>query len=102
MCETTALPATSSRDESGQSLVLHREQILVVLEHRAERRLDVLDVELLRAERRQRPRPVDRLREARWLLQVERAQLGDERGGFGSEPLGHARDAQLDDLDLAL
>ncbi len=74
----------------------------MVLEHRPERRLHVLHVELLLAERRQRLRPVDRLREPRRLLQVEQAQLRDERGRLGREPLRNAGHAQLHDLDLPL
>src|SRR5439155_16279487 len=102
MWETTALAGTGAGDEPGERLVADREQILVVLEHRAERRLDVLDVELLPAERRERLRPVDRLGETRRLLQVERPQLGHERRGLGGEPLRHAGYPQLHDLDLPL
>ena len=36
------------------------------------------------------------------LREVESAQLAHERGRLGGEPLGDARDAELDDLDLAL
>src|SRR6185312_8375970 len=98
---TTACSATGVRDEARERLVADRLMILVILEQRAERRLHMLDVELLAAEGRQRAHPVDRLGEPGRLLQVERAQLGCETGRLGCEPLGHARHAQLHDLDLA-
>ena len=102
MWRTTALAGTGAGDEPGQRLVADGEQVLVVLQDGAERRLHVLGVELLRAERGQRLRPVDRLRETRRLLEVEGAELCDERGCFGGEPLRDAGNPQLDDLDLAL
>src|SRR6476646_8504328 len=73
MCETTPLPGTGAGDEPRERLVANREQILVVLEHRAERRLHVVDVDLALAERGQRLRPVDRLGHAVRLLQIELA-----------------------------
>src|SRR5690348_3047682 len=97
-CRTTACSATGVRDEARERLIADRLVILVVLEQRAERRLDVFDVELLPAERRQRANPVDRLREARRLLEVERAQLGREARRLSGEALGHAGNTQLDDL----
>src|SRR5437764_3439090 len=102
MWRTTALFGTGAGDEPGQRLVADGEEILVVLQHGAERRLDVLDIELLPAERRQRLCPVDRLGETRRLLEIEGAELRDEGGGLGGEPLGHAGHPQLDDLDLAV
>ena len=65
----------------------------MVLQHRAERLLDDLGVELLLAERRQRPRPVDRLGDTRRLGQVEPAQTADERGRLRGEPVRDVRDA---------
>ena len=41
-CSTTALSATARGDEPGQPLVPDEQQVLVVLQHGAERRLDVL------------------------------------------------------------
>src|SRR5947208_2253685 len=90
----------SSSSIPAPSLVSHGEEILLVLQHGDERRLDVLDVELLRAERCQRLRPVDRLGETRRLLEIEGAELRDECGGLGGESFGHAGHPQLDDLDL--
>src|SRR5437868_10133242 len=92
--------ATCRRDEPSESLVANREQVLVVLEQRPKGRLHVLDVQLLPAESRQRPHPVDRLREPRRLLQVEGAQFRCEPRSLLREPLGHAGHPKLDDLDL--
>ena len=77
-------------------------EVLVVLQDGAERLLDDGRVELLAAERDERLRPVDRLRDARRLGQVELAQPGDERRRLGRQALGHAGHAQAHDLDLAL
>src|SRR5437899_576138 len=98
----TALPGTALGDESGEGLVPHGQEVLVVLEHGSEGLLDRLDVELLLSERAERAGPVDRLGEPRGLGEVERAQPRDERRGLGGEALRHAGDAQPDDLDLAL
>src|SRR5215213_9787536 len=100
--ERPGLPGAGAGDEAGERLVADREQVLVVLEHRPERHLHVLNVELLLAEGRQRARPVDRLGEPRRLLEVEAAQVRDERRSFRREPLGDPGNAQLHDRDLAL
>ena len=89
-------------DEPREGLVPHRLDVLAVLEHRAERLLDDVGVDLLAAERVERHRPVDRLCHARRLGEVEPAQLAHERGGLGGELLGDAGDPDLDDLDLAV
>ena len=74
-------------DEAGERLVPNGLDVLAVLEHRAERLLDDLRVDLFPAERGERLRPVDRLRDARRLREVEPAQPADERGRLGREPL---------------
>ncbi len=51
--------------ELAQARVAHALDVLVVLQHRAERRVDDVGVELLLAERDERLRPVDRLGDAR-------------------------------------
>src|SRR5256885_13535049 len=66
-------------DQVDEGRVPHALEILVVLEHRAERRLDDLRVELAAAERSERLRPVDRLRDSGRLLEVEPAQRSEER-----------------------
>ena len=73
-----------------------------MLEHRAERVLDDVGVELLAAEGGERLCPVDRLGDAGRLGEIEPAQAANEGGGLGGEPLRHARSAQPHDLDLAL
>ena len=83
-------------------VVADRLEVLVVLQHRAERRLDDLRVQLLPAEGRERLRPVDRLGDARRLREIEPAEAGDETGDLLGESLGDPRDAKLHDLDLAL
>src|SRR5690242_8283172 len=102
-CLTNALLGSSRLlEQAEQRLVANREQVLVVLEHRAERLLDHLRVELLPAERGERARPVDRLGDARRLREVEPAEPAHERGRLRREPLGYAGDAQPHDVDLAL
>ena len=110
-CRTIALPCTrptvpprSARllDEAGEGLVANRLDVLAVLEHRAERLLDDLGVDLLAAERGERVRPVDRLRDAGRLREVEHAQPAHEGRGLGGELLRDAGHAQPHDLDLPL
>ena len=81
-------------DEADERLVAHGLDVLAVLQHRAERLLDDLGVDLLAPERGERLRPVDRLGDAGRLREVERAQAADERGGLLREPLGDPGDAQ--------
>src|SRR5918994_6513586 len=88
--------------ECDKRLVPHRGKVLVVLQHRAERLLDRLRVEILMSERGKRPRPVDRLRDAGRLRELEPAHPLDERRRLGGEPIGDARDTQRHNLDLAL
>ena len=97
-----AAAARASPSSASDGVVAHQVEVLVVLEHRAERLLDDGCVELLAAEGHERLRPVDRLGHAGGLGEVEVAQPGDERGRLGGQPLGHPGDAQAHDLDLAL
>src|SRR5690242_13386165 len=71
------------RDERGERVVAHRLEVLVVFQHRAERLLDDLGVQLVAAERGECLRPVDRLGDAGRLCQIEPAQATDEPGGLG-------------------
>ena len=80
-------------DELRERLVAHGLDVLAVLEHRAERLLDDVGVDLLAAERVERHRPVDRLGDPGRLRQVEAAQLTDERRRLGGEALGDARES---------
>src|SRR5262245_51360525 len=92
----TALPrAARRRDEIGERLVPDRLDVLAVLEHRAERLLDHLGVDLLPTQGGQRMRPVDRLRHTRRLREIEATQTADECGRLGGEALWDARDAEL-------
>src|ERR1700756_2060458 len=84
-CLTTACgvrSVTGRGDERRERVIAEREQILVVLEQRAERRGDMLHVELSLPERGQRAHPVDRLGDPGRLLQVEGTQLGGEARGL--------------------
>ena len=74
----------------------------MVLQHRAERRLDHGRLELAAAECLERLRPVDRLGDSRRLHEVEAPQPLDECGRLRREPCRHARHLQPDDLHLAL
>ena len=78
-------------DEPRERGVADELEVLVVLEHRAQRLLDDRRVELLAAERGERVRPVDRLGDAGRLREVEAAQTADERGRLRGEPLGDVR-----------
>src|SRR5262249_34041514 len=76
------------RDERRERVVANGLEVLVVLQHRAEGLLDDLRVQLLAAEGGEGVRPVDRLRNAGRLRQVQPAQPADEPGGLGGQPLG--------------
>ena len=95
-------PLRAWATSSARRLVAHDVDVLAHLQHRAERLLHDLGVDLLPAERSERVRPVDRLGDARGLRQVEPPQPAHERGRLRGEPLGHARHAQAHDLDLPL
>src|SRR5438034_11108807 len=101
---TTPLAGGNPRllEQFGERDVADALQVLVVLEHRTERRLDDIGIELAAAEGREGLGPVDRLGDARRLLQVEPPKAMDERGRLEGEPLGHAGHAQPHDLDLAI
>src|SRR2546421_1284838 len=88
--------------QADQRLVLHELEVLVVLEHRPERRLHQLGVELRLTERCQGLCPVDRLGDPRRLVQVQAAQALHVRDCLRSEALGYARDAEAHDLQLPL
>src|SRR4029453_9479822 len=60
--------------ECDEGLVTNRGKVLVVLQHGAERLLDRRRVELLPAERGERLRPVDRLRNPGRLREIQRPQ----------------------------
>ena len=67
-----AAASRASRSSWATRVVAHGLEVLVVLQHRPERLLDDLGVELLAAQRGQRVGPVDRLGDARRLGQVHR------------------------------
>src|SRR3569623_1136922 len=77
-----------------------REVVLVLQEH-AERRLDRLRRQHDRTERDERVAPVERLRDARQLEQVTRAQPLDERDDLAAQLLRHLRRARREDRELA-
>src|SRR6188472_2445552 len=92
---TSAADGASLGHELVQVVVADRLEVLVVLQHRAERRLDDLRVQLLPAEGRERLPPVDRLRDARRLREIEPAEAGDETGDLLGESFGDPRHAKL-------
>src|ERR1700676_2771109 len=75
-------PSRGSRSGSGTSRLLnecrhllpHAFEVLLVLERRADRRIDERGIDARRAQRRQRTRPVQRLRDTRHLVKVHAAQ----------------------------
>src|SRR6478752_1460528 len=74
-------------DKLSQAGVADALDVLVVLQHRAERGVHHAGVELLLAEGEQGLRPVDRLGNAGRLGEVEPAQLLHEGGGLGRQSL---------------
>src|SRR5579872_3044403 len=88
-------------DQRGH-LLAHPLQVLLVLQRRAERRVDKRGVDLRRAESGERARPVERLRDPRNLVQVHRPQALDERGDLAGQPVRGLRRAGAADLDLLL
>src|ERR1700756_1751279 len=72
------LYSSGFREEVEQRLVAHQLEVFVVLEHRPERRLDQVGVQLALAQRGQRLCPVDRLGDAGRLVQVEPAKALNE------------------------
>src|SRR5262245_65574272 len=89
-------------DEADERLVAHRLDVLAVLQHRAERLLDDLGIDLFTAERGKGLCPVDRFRDTRRLREIDTAQPDDEGGSLLRKALGDPRDEQHHDLDLAL
>ena len=67
-------PRAIAGDQIGEPVRADALLVLAVLENRAERRVDRRLVEPRATERRERLRPVDRLGDARRLVEVERAQ----------------------------
>src|SRR5690606_2867104 len=69
-------PVTSGHADDGvERHLAHAVAVLLVLQHRAERRCGQVGVQLTRAERVQGTGPVDRLGDAGRLQQVELAEL---------------------------
>src|SRR5690242_16398163 len=95
-CRTIARALSGSSasllDELRESAVADRLQVLVVLEDRPERRLDDARLQLLAPESVERTRPVDRLRDAGRLRQVEAPQSLHERRRLRREPVRQAGD----------
>src|SRR5579885_974493 len=81
-------------------LLLRLADVPLVLEDRRERVGDELVIEALDVEQHERARPVERLADARHLLQIELADALHDRNDRGGEPLGDARHLELHDLEL--
>src|SRR4051794_14336724 len=90
-CRTTGSASLRLFEQAGQRLVADGFEVLVVLEHRAERLPDDLGGELLLSERGQGVRPVDRLGDAGWFRQVEPAEAADEPRRLGREAFRDSR-----------
>src|SRR5581483_4295089 len=109
---TNATAARSKSENSGtafhggehdlvEAVLAYALLILAVLQHGAERRLDRALVERRHAQSRQRFGPVDRLRDARRLVQLEPAHGFDGRRNLASQRVGDALRPNSHDLELA-
>ena len=78
-------------DDVGHAVLVDALVVLAVLEDGAERRLDGVLVELADAEAAERGGPVDRLGDARRLVQRQLAQRGDGGGDLAGERLADLR-----------
>ena len=87
-------------DEVGRHVAAHAVDVLLVLEDDAERVVDGLLVEIDRAEREQRPRPVERLGHARRLEEVDAAQPLGEGDDLARQVLRRFRHPRLEDAEL--
>ena len=87
---TSAMPCCSTRWPSSRYLTTAPS---VLVDHRL--------VELCRAEPSERHRPVDRLGDARRLVEVEFAERLDRTGHLAGQQVVDVGHAQLDDRDLA-
>src|SRR5439155_432148 len=81
-------------------LLLRLADVAFVLEDDREGLGDERLVERLHVEERQGLRPVERLADARGLFEIELADAVDDGHDLGGQPLRHARDLQLHDLEL--
>ena len=100
--DAQALRRHRGAHELAEPVRAHALLVLAVLQDRAERRVDRLLVEPRRAERRERLRPVDRLRDTGRLVELEVAQRLDRGRDVARERVGNLRRAQPDDRELAL
>ena len=96
------LPATTRLTAAQAScrtpFVAHALDVLAHLQRDAQRRVEVV----LGTEREQRPRPGDRLPDARQLVELLGAQPRDRGADPRDDRLGHAGQPGADDLGLAL
>jgi hypothetical protein len=92
-----ATPSARSSSALG-----HRVEVGAVLDDDAHRLAERVGVDVLRAQQQQRPRPVDRLRDRRRLLEVELAHLVDDLDQLASHHVRQLGRVQLDDLQLQL
>src|SRR3954466_9525275 len=80
----------------------HGVEIGAVLDDDRQRVAEGLLVDVLRAEQQQRARPVDRLRDRRWLLEVQLADHRDDLDQAVGDGLRQPGGVQVDNLQLAL
>jgi hypothetical protein len=73
-----------------------------VLDDHRDRVVERLGVDVLGAQQQQGTRPVDRLRDRRWLLEVEVADHRDDLHELAADRLGQVGRVQPDDLQLVL
>src|SRR6266700_1100681 len=95
-------PRTNLIQQLRRSPTLQRRHILLVLEQRTQGVLHLLGLEPRGAERFERGRPVDGLRDAGGLGEVRRAQPLHERHHVRGEGRGQLRPAAFENRELAL
>ena len=88
--------------QTCESLAANRFDVVLRLEHHAERVLDGGDVEDLSIERGERGDPVERLGDAGNLVQLDATQLVHERRDLPRQLLRRLRHARVDDRHLLL
>src|SRR5436309_787725 len=86
--------------DQGWHLLAHPLQVLLVLQRRAHGRADEVWVDPRRAQRGERPRPVEGLRHPRHLVEVHPAQALDEGRDLAGQAVRRLGRARADDLDL--
>ena len=96
------LRATARATIAARRSPAHRVDVVLMLEQHAQRLFDIVRRERGLVERHERRGPVERLGDARRLVQIERAQLLHERRHLLGQPLRRAGHFGADDPPFLL